>query len=388
MSSVDSRTLSEVSHLDWEQLDADTQYLTHNIHRYSGKFIPQIASQAIEILTSRGDRVVDPYCGSGTVLLESALRGRVSIGLDLNPLAVLISRVKTQPVEPARLHSLQRQLTEVISPVADGQLSLGSAKPSVATRAEVEADPRWEDEWYQKWFAEERRFELIAIAHAIDQVEDIALRSVALVALSDVLRRASNANTSYPNVMFDARKRTPPSIVRKFLERLNAILKRIESLAAAVEAELKPSVVLGDASAIPLDDSSADAVITHPPYIGSIPYAEYGVLSLKWLGFEPKKIDSMLTGGRRQSKDVVERFSRGFELMLQESRRVLKAGGHLFMLLGSPQVRGERIDLPAMALELGAEAGLELVASHSRRGGNRRANLMEAERLLFFRRAV
>ena len=82
----------------WDYTDANTQFLTHNIHRYSGKFIPQIAARAISLLTQPGDLVVDPYCGSGTTLLESALLGRRAVGVDLNPLAVLITRVKTTPI--------------------------------------------------------------------------------------------------------------------------------------------------------------------------------------------------------------------------------------------------------------------------------------------------
>src|SRR5438094_710260 len=90
---------SAAADLDWEQLTSDTRYLTHGIHRYSGKFIPQIAGQAIELTTAPGDLVLDPYVGSGTTLLESALRGRRSIGVDLNPIACLVARVKVTPVD-------------------------------------------------------------------------------------------------------------------------------------------------------------------------------------------------------------------------------------------------------------------------------------------------
>ena len=67
-------------------------------------------------------------------------------------------------------------------------------------------------------------------------------------------------------------------------------------------------VVRGNATALPMANDSVDAVISHPPYVGSIPYAEYGALSLRWLGFDPKQLDRQLTGGRRQSREVVERF--------------------------------------------------------------------------------
>jgi hypothetical protein len=130
-----------------------------------------------------------------------------------------------------------------------------------------------------------------------------------------------------------------------------------------------------------------DAVITHPPYIGSIPYAEYGLLSLMWLGYNPKDIDRGLTGGRRQSKNVVEQFRSEFHEMLEEVLRVLKPGGTLFMLLGNPVVKGKRIDLVEMARDLACTIGFQPIASHVRNGMNRRANLMNQEFLLFFKKS-
>ena len=83
--------INEINEIGWEFKNSDTQYLSHNIHRYSGKFIPQIAHSAIELLTSPGDVVLDPYLGSGTTALEAMLLGRKCIGVDLNPLAIPVS---------------------------------------------------------------------------------------------------------------------------------------------------------------------------------------------------------------------------------------------------------------------------------------------------------
>jgi len=69
-------------------------YLTHNIHPYPAKFIPQIPSCFIETYSKKNDVVLDPFCGSGSTLLEATIRDRKAIGLDLNPIATLISRVE------------------------------------------------------------------------------------------------------------------------------------------------------------------------------------------------------------------------------------------------------------------------------------------------------
>ena len=383
-----SRLQRLVHSLDWEQIDSDTRYLTHGVHRYSGKFIPQIAGQAIDLLTAPGELVVDPYAGSGTALLEAALRGRRSIGIDLNPLACLIARVKTTPVSPEALDQFVARLHHA---VPDGIRMMDDSLPglgrlSVDMRDAILGDARWSDPWFGKWFPDDRRAELIALDHIISLEPDPQLRAVGTLALSDVLRRSSMANTSYPNVMYDRRKAEPPPVPPRFLRRLDEISSAVRELEAKIPLDLVPKVLDASACAIPLADESADAIVTHPPYIGSIPYAEYGLLSLRWLGHDPKHIDELLTGGRRQTRDVVQRFERDFDTTINESARILREGRYLVMLLGSPTVKGALVDLPEMALRLARSCGLRLSARIERRGGNRRANLMAEESLLFLQK--
>ncbi|MBU2068430.1 site-specific DNA-methyltransferase, partial [Patescibacteria group bacterium] len=78
----------------------DTAYITHGYHRYPAKFIPQIVSRLIERYTKKGDLVVDPFGGCGTTLVESKVNGRQSIGVDINPVAVLIAKAKKTPIKP------------------------------------------------------------------------------------------------------------------------------------------------------------------------------------------------------------------------------------------------------------------------------------------------
>ncbi|MBU4489723.1 MAG: site-specific DNA-methyltransferase [Actinobacteria bacterium] len=381
--------LDRIQSSDWDCLDCDTQYLTHAIHRYSGKFIPQIARQAIEILTEPGDKVLDPYCGSGTTLLECALLSRHSIGIDLSPLAVMISRVKTTPVGHAILEDLLERQMNALDPL------LQRSQPSLFTNShdnlglmseKVIGDWRWTDPWYVKWFFDSPRFELIAIHQVVMSEPDPLCRDVLLVAFSDILRSSSRAHGGYPNVMFDKRKSESSPVTARYLARLAEIIRSIDTLDGAFDKEYQPEVLLGDAQSIPMSDATVDAVITHPPYVGSIPYAEYGVLSLVWLGYDPRELDRILTGGKRQTKDVVDRFRNGFDRMISESHRVLKPNKMMFMLLGNPTVKGQVIDLTEMAIAIATGIGFSVYAVQVRRGKNRRANLMGHESLLFLRK--
>jgi DNA modification methylase len=369
----------------WEFSDAITDTLTHNIHRYSGKFIPQIAARAIETLSKKGDTVLDVFCGSGTTLLEAARLQRNAIGIDLSPLAVLISKVKTTPIEPHRLMSLKADVTQAVSSHrsgANGDLFLSEDRH----RPIVARSNKANDEWHQKWYGENALCELVIIDEAISGLRDADLRDVSVVALSNILRRVSRAHSGYPNVMFDKNSKDNTLPIKLFLREIEALSRQISELANIKEELSNTKILHANSTCLPLESETIDAVITHPPYIGSIPYAEYGALSLKWLGVDPKELDKNLTGGRRQSKGVVERFSEDYEKILAEAYRVLKEGKFLFLMVGNPVVKGQLIDLSAMTHEMAMRAGFKCIVTTSRNGVNRRANKMGAEALLFFQK--
>src|SRR4051794_25104264 len=83
---------------DWDFAGEDTQYLTHGLHPYLASMIPQIPRRLLSAYAGPGTRVLDPFAGGGAVLLEASLAGLPSVGVDINPLAVLISRAKTTPL--------------------------------------------------------------------------------------------------------------------------------------------------------------------------------------------------------------------------------------------------------------------------------------------------
>jgi hypothetical protein len=344
----------------------------------------------MELISDPGDLVVDPYCGSGTTLLEASLSRRKSVGIDLNPLAVLIAKVKTTPIKVKVLSDFARRaearlrLIEVAS--KDLKLLGEWTKEGERLLSKAENDFRWKDEWFSKWFAGPVRRELIAIHQQILQEEQEDCRNVALAAFSDILRQYSNAHSGYPNVMFDKNKKVRGSVTPTFIRKLRDIIEAVGTLQERLAGCPIPEVRLGDASTLPFDDESVDAIVTHPPYVGSIPYAEYGALSLKWLGHDPRELDRKLTGGVRQSKDVLTRFESGFRGMISECRRILRPQAWLFMLLGNPTVKGNRVDIPRMADELAHEVGFEQAIILQRGNVNRRANLMGREKLLFFKR--
>ena len=206
----------------WEFHDADTRHLTHSIHRYSGKFIPQIARQAIELLTEPGDLVLDPYAGSGTTLLEAMMSGRRAVGVDLNPLAVLISTTKVTPIEPGALEELWHMASAIPFAGSADELDIWGG----ASASEPAGLPTMDDPYFTKWFPEEVVASLNAIKLFADGLADQRLTNVTLVAMSDILRKLSRAHQGFPNVMFDKKREVKASVRNEFLGRLKDIIAR------------------------------------------------------------------------------------------------------------------------------------------------------------------
>jgi hypothetical protein len=91
----------------------DKSYLTHNFHPYSAKFIPQLPGHLIRALSSQNEMILDPFCGSGTTLVEAKLLGRRSIGVDIHPLGAFMSKVKVTKIDGDQLSSITPLLKRI-----------------------------------------------------------------------------------------------------------------------------------------------------------------------------------------------------------------------------------------------------------------------------------
>ena len=105
--------------MNWDFNLHDTKYLTHGFHAYPAKMIPQIADKLLSEFGKNANVVFDPFCGTGTSLVESKLRNIDSIGFDLNPLALLIANVKTTPIEEKTLKLYLKNFHNYYNPAAE-----------------------------------------------------------------------------------------------------------------------------------------------------------------------------------------------------------------------------------------------------------------------------
>jgi DNA modification methylase len=309
----------------------DKQSLTHGLHPYPAKFIPHIPRRLIEEYSSVGDLVLDPMCGSGTTMVEAAALNRRSIGTDLNPVAVLVSRAKTTPLD-ADSHRALRRLAEQLR-FSAREIEAGRA--SQAARAGIPVFPN-RDHWFEPQVASELA---LALRH-IDELE-CAAATYALCAFSAVVVAVSNQESE---TRWAAIPKHVP--VGQTLDRIAARLETSFGASAKFSA-LSPSesaVARADARALPLRTGSVDLVVTSPPYANSHDYYLYNKLRLFWLGHQVGPVQSAEIGSRNKHSDLkqgIEPYTTAMGAVLAEMRRVLKDGRLAVVVVADAVIRGE-----------------------------------------------
>lgn len=333
------------------------------IHPFPARMAPDIAIEHLDSTEGNANRVVlDPMCGSGTVLTAAADRGYAARGFDVDPLAVLMSSVATRAVN-----------TEEIT--AEAERICARAKASHTD------DPRWDDPETRKfaeyWFAAPQRKQLTRLSRELDEVSDDGIREALQVALSRTIvtktpKASLAADTSHSR---PHRVETESSydVYRGFTRSVANLKKLLDNRSIIGQVDVR----IGDARALDLHDSSVDLVITSPPYLNAIDYLRGHKMSLIWFGYtipELRQIRSNSIGAERalhtdalkQIEDMVQfikasvdapdrlplatitRYSQDLVLFSRELNRVCKSGAEVVTVIGNSTLRGNYIQNDAL----------------------------------------
>lgn len=272
------------------QRKQSTRYAVHGMHEYHGKFNPQVVRGILNALGVRpGQHVLDPFCGSGTSLVECAIGGITGQGTDINPMAVYVTN--------AKLEALQTPAAELATAFATINDCL--ARP-IAPLPAV-ADERLT--YLQDWFAPGVLAELEAVREQAQRLPAQLARPV-LALLSDVLRAYSDQE---PADLRIRRRRTPlpaQPLTVAIQEKLAYFLANVRAAQAVIGIPHTDSTAYlhDNRQASPLPEALFDAAITSPPYATALPYIDTQRLSLVWLGLcAPaglRHLEADLTGSR------------------------------------------------------------------------------------------
>ena len=194
--------INKLGELDWECVNENTTYLTHNIHPYHSKYIPQIAGNLIRFMSKEGDLILDNFSGSGTTLIEAKLLNRNAIGVDINPLACLISKSKTMTIPEKELKTTTAKLIEEIrilinSTRTQKSLSNFNQKTEDSLKEYKIADFPYINGWFQPQVITE----LSIIKNHIGKLDNEDVRDFCLMVFSSIVREVSNAASEFGNLM-------------------------------------------------------------------------------------------------------------------------------------------------------------------------------------------
>jgi hypothetical protein len=357
------------------------------VHPFPARMAPEIVCSFIKEAT-KPIRILDPMMGSGTVVALAQSRNHHAIGVDIDPLATLIARVWTAPVNPARV---RRKATQVLERATRCHRNVRamSAFPRRADKATRDFIEYWFDGWARR--------QLFCLSEAIGRIRDTETRDVLWCAFSRLIiakqagaSRALDLSHSRPHRHF---KVGPLKPFPNFLQSVEHVLRNVPSKHERFRG-YRTRVELGDARKLRLKDSSIDLVLTSPPYLNAIDYIRCSKFTLVWMGYlvsDLRVLRSESVGtenGRSFGSDpeIVHiihalRISRLSERMrniigayiydmraaLEEVERVLVSGGTAIYVVGENTIRGSYIRNSTMLRLVAKGAGLRLKAVTRRR---------------------
>lgn len=372
-------------------ISKDQSYLTHGIHKFPAKFFPELPRYLIQKYSEVGQSVLDPMCGSGTVVLEAILNNRVGIGIDIDSIARLITKVKTTPIASESLETASAILEQQVRKL-DNASEYNPIIPEFHYR----------DKWFRSYVLRELgiiRDSILTIRNHthISHMDDIV--DFFQVIMSSIIRDVSNADPHCTRTVLRkkvTKKISPGDTLERFSQRLDQQSEEMKKFSQVVNGLQVKNVILPTSTALEtgLDAGSIDLAVTSPPYINAVDYPRTHQLEMYWLGLLGEgplsKVKRKYIGTETVYKDeyrdlkvsglntldpvlkqifkrdprrafITYKFFDDMKSQFQEMMRVLKPGSRYCVTIGNNLIREVRVKSHEILVEIAeSSVGFEL----------------------------
>lgn len=354
----ESSVRTRIESVDWSFTQRERAHAIEAIHPYPAKFIGEIPrALMLSLPCPKGTLVFDPFAGSGTTLLEAQRLGLPSVGVDLNPIACLIARVKTG----ARPHSL-----------------IDTARALSASASQKRVKKTWDIPNVDHWFKADVQSAIVALLNELSAVANQGTHDALRLALSSILVRVSNqdSDTRYAAVEKDV---VGADVFTGFV----AAAEKLDKALASRDWDISTVEVI-EANTLTVSPEQLGGkvglVITSPPYPNAYEYWLYHKYRMWWLGFDPLAVKEQEIGARahffKRNHHTEEHFWHQMRDTFKLINNVLVKGGYACFVIGRSKIHGKVIDnadiIQAVAAEVGfsTSARIERTISSTRKSFN------------------
>ncbi|MHA2244389.1 MAG: DNA methyltransferase [Candidatus Hodarchaeales archaeon] len=351
--------IEKIKRIDWDFPGSKTQYLTHKYHSYPARFIPQIPRTIYDIcLKSSGSRIFDPFVGCGTSLVEGVLSQNRIGGVDQNPLAILISRVKTKPLGTDLLSEYQKNFPFQTPP---------SANLESSTNKDEQYTPRgfiFPKRNLSKRFTEDNIHIFSFILDQIDsEIPNTEFQDLFKVGLSSTV-----------TTLTESRSWKKVKIWRTFQAKIKSmihIMKEFNQKAMNFNNDTQDDIKLGDSRNLSfLPNETIDCIVTSPPYVNALDYNRIHQYNMSILGYDYRAFAKAEIGAHghhisNRWRLLTEYLADMFH-SISEMVRIMKRNGVICIVIGDSCIEYERIQSHIHFKELGELLGLTHHISLSR----------------------
>lgn len=308
-----------------------TRRHVHGFHSYPARLHPDTAARLVEGLSDPAGGVIDPFCGSGTVLVEARLQGRHCYGVDLNPIAVRLARLKTWGGSPD-FDDKVREATERVSEHAT-ERRMAKAGPTMRYATQDRAE-----------FDIHVLLELDGLRAGIDREKDRPVQEVLFLIFSSILTKVSKSRGDAAEGQ--AVKRHAAGFpTRLFGMRTDELLKVLTQYRDLLP-DGAPNAKITERDArrpFPWKNAECDAAITSPPYPGVYDYLEHHTARLRWLRLDQRRFETQEVGARRHLGRMEGRAARhaweeDLTRVLRQVHGAVRSGGHVALVMADSAV--------------------------------------------------